>query len=86
MQKIKKGAKTNMKDKRKLKAINIDQVFLYMSEYSPVVSNSCNGCEEDNTPLASCPEVPVEVCGDCSQGAANDIIVDCMLLWASGCY
>ena len=75
-----------MKDKRKLQTINVDQVFLYMSEYNPVVSDSCNECEGNNTPLSSCPEVPVEVCGDCSEGAANDIIIDCMLLWASGCY
>ena len=74
-----------MKDKRKLNAIIRDQVYLYMAEEGPVVSNSCNDCEQEVNPLSGCPDIPVSVCGNCAEGAANDLIIDCMLNFAFGC-
>lgn len=75
-----------MKDKRKFNVLNRDQVYLYMAEESPVVSNSCNDCDAESNPVSACQEVPVSVCGNCSEGTANNIIIDCLVDLAVGCF
>ena len=60
-----------MIDKRKLKVFDMQKVFFYANEECPVVVDSCNECEEESGPLDSCPEVPVEVCGNCSEASPD---------------